>query len=185
MTDDLRLSGSLEALSLAGLVQLLAAEGRSGRIDIEAQGVSGALWLKAGILVHARHEGAAGVTEGEPALDSLVALQRGTFTVIAGEAAPAQTLQGPTEQLLMEAAVRQDHAGRGAEGGLPPHAVPSFAPVPPGGATPRFTTLQWRVLASIDGRKTIEQMAPEVQLPVGTLAGLLADLEAAGVIRIT
>lgn len=181
MTDPSKLTGSLEALSLTGLLQLLAAEARTGCLEIVSRPCSGSLWIEGGKLVHAATE----TSEGSAALDALVGLAEGTFSFSPGEEPPLRTLQGPTEQLLMEAAVRNDHAKRDPTHVLEPGCVPSFAPVPEGGSTPRFTTLQWRVLAAIDGRKTLQAIADEIQLPVVALAALLAELESAGVIQVT
>lgn len=181
MSGSSELSGSLGALSLTGLIQLLAAEGRSGRLEVAAPARSGALWLESGQLVHAESE----AESGAAALDGLIALTDGAFRFVAGDAAPSRSLHGPTEQVLMEAAVRNDHARRRAPAPVSPDAIPSFAPVPEGGSTPRFTTLQWRVLAAIDGRKSVRAIADEVQLPVSALAALLGELDAAGVIQVT
>ncbi len=189
MNGPLQLSGSLHALSLSGLLQLLGAEGRTGQIDVVAPSATGSLWLESGRVVHASAAAGAspGATahEGEAALDIMLGLAEGTFAFMPEAKAPARTLTAPTEQLLLESAVRRDHARGGRAGVMEATSIPSFAPVPAGGATPRFTTLQWRVLAAIDGRKDIETLASEVQLPAATLAAMLSELEAAGVIRIT
>lgn len=184
MSDERALSGSLEAMSLTGLLQLLAAEGRTGRVDVRGVARGGSLWLEAGHLSHAESDDA-GPGGPEEALDALIGLSSGTFTFTPGESAPQRSLHGPTEHLLMEAAIRRDHARRGDPAAVAPASVPSFAPVPAGGSTPRFTTLQWRVLASIDGHKSVEAIAADIELPVAALASILADLEAAGVIQIT
>lgn len=181
MSDSLELAGSLGALSLTGLLQLMAAESRSGRLDVTSRFRAGSLWLEGGQIVHAASE----ADSGTAALDSLIALTEGSFRFVVGDAAPARSLHGPTEQVLMEAAVRNDHARRSAPLPASPSAIPSFAPVPEGGSTPRFTTLQWRVLAAIDGRKTVQAIADEVQVPVAALAALIGELDAAGVIQIT
>src|SRR5204862_5326136 len=93
------------------------------------------------------------------------------------------TLAGGTQHLLMEAAYRRDHLQRAATEGLPPDAVPSFAPVPADGAPPRFTTLQWRILAAIDGHRSIEAIAADLGLAPGAVGGVLSELVRAGVIR--
>jgi hypothetical protein len=82
----------------------------------------------------------------------------------------------------MESACRRDHVGH-APDEVPLEAVPAFAPVPLGGATPRFTTLQWQVLARIDGQRSVESLAADVGLPRNVLATLVRDLIAAGVLR--
>ena len=192
MTAGRELSGSLQALSLSGLLQLLAAEGRTGQLDLAGAGSTGSLWLAGGQIVHATWAPApdpgassADMLDGSVALDALLGMAQGSFSFGPDVPAPARTLSGATEQLLMESAVRRDHARSGSGETMSPDAIPAFAPVPAGGATPRFTTLQWRVLAVIDGRKDVATLAAEVQLPPEALGAMLAELEAAGVIRIT
>jgi hypothetical protein len=83
----------------------------------------------------------------------------------------------------MEAACRRDHARR--DGGvLPAEAVPVLAPVPHAGSTPSFNTMQWRLLASIDGRRDVQSLADALGLPVPATARLLAELVDAGVLEI-
>lgn len=183
MSEDRKLAGSLDALSLPGLVQLLSSERRTGRVDVSGPRGAGSLWLDTGDLVHASVHSGDEHLEGEAAIDDLLGLGEGTFVFAPGEAAPVRTLSGPTDHLLMEAAVRRDHARRGPGAVLPGHAVPSFAPLP-ASSTARYTTMQWRVLAAIDGRKDIATIAAEVQLPVGALSAVLTELEAVGVIHI-
>ena len=114
VSDDLKLSGSLDALSLPGLLQLLGAEGRAGRLDVASAPRAGSLWLEAGHLVHATAEAGGVTARGAEALDLLFGLSEGTFSFAPGETAPERSLDGPTEQLLLEAAVRKDHARYGA-----------------------------------------------------------------------
>jgi hypothetical protein len=180
MTDKPILTGDLGALSLTGLAQLLSSEGRSGRLDLEAPTVKGTLWFQDGDLVHAE---AGGGAAAEAALDQLAGLTQGRFSFAAGEAAPRRSLAGRTDQLLMESACRRDHVGH-APAEVPLEAIPAFAPVPLGGATPRFTTLQWQVLARIDGKRSVDSLASEVGLPATVLATLVRDLIAAGVLRL-
>jgi len=180
MTTQPILTGDLGALSLAGLAQLLSAEGRTGRLDLEAPTAKGSLWFQDGDLVHAE---AGGGASAETALDQLAGLGQGRFAFVAGEAAPRRSLAGRTDQLLMESACRRDHVGH-APDEVPLGAVPAFAPVPVGGATPRFTTLQWQVLARIDGKRSVESLAADVGLPAHVLATLVRDLIAAGVLRL-
>ena len=179
------LTGSLSALSLVGLLQILAAERRTGRLEVIGNGLEGNLWIVDGALVHAEAKSAVGVAAGEEALDRLALLDSGRFAFQAGPEAPRQTLEGSTDALLMEAAYRRDHHVRAETEGVPPSAIPSFAPVPEGGNPPRFTTLQWRVLASIDGRKDVATLAAEVGMPETAMTRLMGDLLALGVIRLS
>lgn len=176
------LSGSLSALSFIGLVQLLAAERRSGRLDLHGP-VEGQLWLDDGQLVHAETKSGAGARSGEAALDELASIDSGTFEFRPATYGGPVTLEGSTQHLLMEAACRRDHVHRASSEGLPPDAVPSFAPVPEGGDPPRFTTLQWRILATIDGRRDIAAIAADLGLAPASVGGVLAELVRVGVLR--
>ena len=180
MKDGVTLSGTLGVVSLPGLLQLLTAEGRTGRLDVTAGARGGALWIDSGDIVHAE----CGSTQGEPALDELAALEEGDFTFEIGAAAPRRSLAGGTDHLLMESACRRDHARRGDDAVPGSRDVPVFAPVPAGGSTPRFTTLQWRVLASIDGHKDVGTIAEEIGLPAPTLGSLVGELVEHGVLRL-
>jgi hypothetical protein len=170
------LSGSLDSVSLAGLLQLLSAEGRSGRLALEA----GSLWLEDGAVVHAE----CGEAAGEEAVFGLVASRRGDFRFEEGERPPARTVSAPTELLVLQAACRRDHGRRDAGLDVEPAAVPRFAAVRGGSATPRFDTLQWKVLAAIDGRRNVEQLAGDLGLPLPAVAGVVAGLVGAGALEL-
>ena len=178
------LTGSLSSLSLVGLLQLLAAERRTGRLDVIGNGIEGSLWLADGTLVHSQSRAPSGPAEGEAALDRLALLDEGRFAFHSGPESPDRTLEGSTEHLLMEAAYRRDHHVRAETEGVELTAVPSFAPVPDGGNPPRFTTMQWRVLASIDGHKDVAALAADVGMPPQAMARIVGDLLALGVVRL-
>jgi hypothetical protein len=190
------LRGSLSTISLAGLVQILCAERRTGRVEVRfgtgAAARRGAIWLEAGRIVHAESEAAdttgprgAGPRTGEDALHDLVPLEAGDFAFEPGVAASRRTVTGSTEALLVEAACRRDVERRApAEIAVLPASVPGFAPVPEGVATPRFNTLQWRLLAAVDGRRDVVGLAKTVGLSPEAACALVRDLVAAGVLRL-
>ena len=170
------LNGSLESVSLPGLLQLLSAERRSGRLDLSA----GQLWLDQGGIVHA----VCGETSGEDAVFGLVETAAGDFSFEDGGELPERSVTIPTEHLVLEAACRRDHRRRAEQGDLASSAIPAFASVTGGAATPRFDTLQWKVLAAIDGRKTVEQLSTELRLPVEALTGVIAALLRVGALEL-
>jgi hypothetical protein len=179
------LHGSLSVLSLPGLLQLLASEQRSGRLEVlDAAGVSlASLWLDEGRVVHVAGAGGDADAAHEDVVAGLLGHDDGRFRFRAGGAPPRRTLQLAVGELLMEAACRRDHARRAAEG-LALDAVPVLAPVPHAGTTPSFNTLQWRLLASIDGHRDVTALAAELGLPPSATARLLAELVEAGVLEI-
>jgi hypothetical protein len=191
------LKGSLTSVSLSGLVQVLSAERRTGRLDwrsgTPADGRRGSFWLDSGKVVHAEAEGVGhgehrgtATLVGEDALYELLLVEEGEFSFEAGPLPPRRSVTSSTEHLLIEAACRRDQA----RGRLPDEvevdgeSVASFAPVPDGVTTPRFDTLQWRLLASIDGKKPVATLARDVGLPLDTARAMVAGLVGAGVLRL-
>ena len=170
------LTGSFDSVSLPGLLQLLSAERRSGCLVLDA----GALWLVEGDVVHAER----GEAAGEEAVFALVEVAAGEFRFEEGEESAERTVAAPTEHLVLEAACRRDARKRAAAGDVPSDAVPAFAPVQGGAATPRFDTLQWKVLAAIDGRKNVGQLCEELRLPPPAVTGVIAGLLRAGVLEL-
>ena len=185
------LRGSLSVTSLPGLLQLLSTERRTGRLDVSPSGrgasARGSVWLDTGAIVHAEcgpaAERAGARHEGQDAVHSLVATEAGEFTFGNDVAAPRRTISDTTEHLLVEAACRRDDARRAAPV-VTPAAVPAFAPVPEGVSTPRFNTMQWRILAAIDGRKDVTELAKDLGLPPAAACTLVSEMVAAGVVQL-
>jgi hypothetical protein len=115
---------------------------------------------------------------------ALVEAAAGDFRFEDGEEAPERTVSAPTEHLVLEAACRRDARKRAAAGDVPSDAVPAFAPVTGGAATPRFDTLEWKVLAAIDGRKNVGQLCDELKLPQPAVSGVIAGLLRSGVLEL-
>ena len=87
----------------------------SSILEIYNQHVIGRVYIEDGQLIHA----AGGDLTGEQALQKLLSLPGGSFELAQFEAPPKQTLSGPWEFLLMEAArVRDEMAANGAAAGL-------------------------------------------------------------------
>ena len=176
------LTGSLRVLSVPGLLQALAAEARTGRLEVlPGDGEpGGSLWLCEGRIVHAVE--APGIT-GDDAVHRLALAESGTFEFEEGRTPEERTVSSSTDELLMEAAWRKDHAGRPVED-LPTTAVVSLATASDGATSPRFNTLQWRVLAAIDGRRDVTALAACTGVPVARLSQVLAELVRAGVLDV-
>lgn len=182
------LKATLGTVSLTGLVQLLATEEGTGRLEVCAAAPErrALLWMARGRLVHAELHGlsAGAPTAPEDALSEALGFTEGDLAWTPGLAAPARTLHGSTEHLLMEAACRRDHSRRDGDEPADARSVPSLAPVPEGAATPRFNTLEWRLLALVDGRRDVAALAARVGMPVEAVLATLGPLRAAGVLRL-
>lgn len=108
-------SGSLAALPLVELLQVLEAGASSGVLALDGQGVAGRLVLSAGVVSAAD----AGAMSGEDAALTLLGLREGRFSFQRGAASgPGQGLQ--VRSLLMDAAWIEDELGQlGALAPLP------------------------------------------------------------------
>ena len=128
------------------------------------------------LVVHAE----TGEGSGTAAVRQLLHLRGGELSFEAahdGSSEPRErSVTVPTAQLLMDAAVADDHAARDAELPLPASARPKFAPVREGESTPRFDTVQWRVLSAIDGETTVEELSSRLGLTLPRVAAVVADL---------
>lgn len=177
------MTGSLEIASLGGILQLLSSEERTGRIDLACgDGAEGRVWLDAGSVVAAALE--PGGRTGEDAFHALLEAPSGDFCFDPSAAPPAtREIASSTAQLLLEAACRRDHRQRDAGGDLSPDAVPALAPVTGGGAE-RFDTMQWRVLAAVDGRTSLEGLARALALPLAAVTRIVSDLVRSGAVEI-
>lgn len=96
------LRGDLEQVALFDLLQVFAANRRTGTLRVEAAGATGEICVKQGRVVDSAYRGAA----GEKALYRLLAATEGHFVFFPDIAPIRETVEAPTDMLLMEA-VRQ------------------------------------------------------------------------------
>ncbi len=102
-----QLSGSLDELGLAELVQTLDLGNKAAQIVVPD--MEGELFIAKGALLHARQ----GVHLGQPALERLLLMERGRFEVRFGVDASAQSFAaGRAVMVVMEALAAVDHARR-------------------------------------------------------------------------
>jgi len=104
------LAGFLRGLSVAGIVQLLEAEGQSLRLVLSREdGTQGVLVFSRGRLLHAR----LGETSGREAALELLSWQDANMGFEPACGTQQQTIDEPLSFLLMEAARLQDEGDRG------------------------------------------------------------------------
>lgn len=107
--------GVLRRVGLSDVIQMECLARNSSILEIYNQHVIGRIYIEDGQLIHA----AGGDLTGEQALQKLLSLPGGSFELAQFEAPPKQTLSGPWEFLLMEAArVRDEMAANGVPAGM-------------------------------------------------------------------
>ncbi|HEX7126370.1 MAG TPA: response regulator [Thermodesulfobacteriota bacterium] len=128
---DAGITGNLRDMSLVDIAQILDLGRKTAAVRVigPAGEEVGGLFLERGSMVHAVHAGVA----GRAALPSLLALSEGRFEIVLGGEAPARTLSGSTQELLLDALRAADELGR------PPaadRAEPAGAPGAPRAGEP-------------------------------------------------
>jgi CheY-like chemotaxis protein len=106
--------GVLRRVGLSDVIQMECLARNSSILEIYNQHVIGRIYIEEGQIIHA----AGGDLVGEQALQKLLSLPGGSFELAQYEAPAQQTLSGPWEFLLMEAArVRDELAANGPADG--------------------------------------------------------------------
>jgi response regulator RpfG family c-di-GMP phosphodiesterase len=102
-----RVVGSLAEMSVADVVEVLSKGKKTGALRLSPVPAAprGDVWLDAGRIVHATCPPGA---VGQEALFALLRVKAGEFAFEAGVAAPARTIDAPTEWLMLEALRRID-----------------------------------------------------------------------------
>jgi phosphate binding protein len=113
------LSGDVETLSLADLTQVSAASRRTCRVLVNGAGVSGEIYIERGELVHALY----GELVGDSALYAMLAAPDAQYQVETGIKTQERSIFLDAQQLILEAARRQDE-------GITPTATPTGPPMP-------------------------------------------------------
>ncbi|MDY7091690.1 MAG: DUF4388 domain-containing protein [Acidobacteriota bacterium] len=120
------LTGSLDQLGFADLVQTLEVNHKTGVLTFTNGPLTGTLWFREGQVVHA---GTGEGLRGREAFYSLALWERGLFEASFSSISVPETIGERTSFLLMEAMRRKDEARRQAE--APPHAALPDPPPPP------------------------------------------------------
>ncbi|HJS73113.1 MAG TPA: response regulator [Vicinamibacteria bacterium] len=152
------LSGSLEEKSFPEAFQLALAYGQSGTLLLKSGDKDGRVYLNDGIVSHAE----AGSLRGEDAFYELAHWGRGNFSYLVGLLSKEQTIRKSATTLLMEATRRVDEwnliSSKIPSFDAAPHRIAVAAPEPL-----RITRSDWRVASLADGRKTIREIASELE----------------------
>jgi len=103
LTGDSEISGNLSQIFLPDLWQMLAMNRKSGILQVDAERVSGSLYIERGEIISA-------VTRniiGEKALFRLIPLKEGKFRFLPGKVGVRRTIFTPSQQAILEG-MRQD-----------------------------------------------------------------------------
>lgn len=153
------LKGSLSSINLADIIQLVSNSKQTGRFVLSrANGQKGAIYLKAGEIVHAEVE----EYKGEDAIFTVISWDDGEFAFEEGAFDTGSSVIRPITSLLMEAARRIDEWKllRKKIGSI--DAIPEFSSIDRQERRKiSLSTMEWVIIAKIDGKKSINEISRE------------------------
>ena len=121
------LEGDLQQVALFDLLQVFAANRRTGNLRIESEGRIGEVWIRDGRVVDA----VAGLVVGEKALYRILALNKGQFVFFPERTPRRERINASMDYLLMEGVRRTDER-KMIERSLPPLSTSVHLTVRPG-----------------------------------------------------
>ncbi|MEZ0314250.1 MAG: DUF4388 domain-containing protein [Myxococcota bacterium] len=125
-------SGNLEQISMADLLQVFSMNRRTGVLQLQGGGTSAEVFVNEGRI----EEAICGLTRGEKALYRIIGMGEGRFSFVPGRQSPVRSLDATTDALLIEGMRQSDELERMRDE-LPPPAArieQAIAPdeIPPG-----------------------------------------------------
>ena len=177
------MNGHLEDYPIADLLQFFQGVRKQFHLLVERTDPreSAGIYFAAGRPVHAYLP----PLEGEEALISLMTWERGRFLVIDDAVSERQTIETELHSLLLEGARRIDDSRRYVA--HKPKAT--SIPVPSASLNDQsddllLTLREWRLLAAIDGRRTVQDLSFLLACDLSHIQTALVNLIASDLIRL-
>lgn len=176
------LKGSLESVNLSDIMQLVSNSRQSGRFVLTRDtGDTGYIIIKDGELVHAKVD----TYIGEDALFTLIAWGNGEFVFEEGHFEEETTITRSITSVLMEAARRIDEWKllRKKIGSI--DAVPVFSEIDRAERRKiSLSTLEWIVIAKIDGKLSIEEISKASGVNIYDTARIIFGMITSGLLKL-
>ncbi len=169
------LRGDLAQVALFDLLQVFAANKRTGRLLVQTTGTDAEVWVRDGRVIDATF----GAAAGEKALYRVLGVTGGRFIFVPNVAPRGQRIDAPTDQLLMEAVRQADELAR-LRDDLPPLTAQVGVAAP--GA--RASGVATSVLQQLDEPRTLEELVDLVPAHDLQVLQAVRDLIASGALLI-
>ena len=176
------LKGSLDSVNLADIMQLVSNSRQSGRFVLSKDtGTTGYIIIKNGEIIHSKVDN----FRGEDALFTLIAWGKGDFVFEEGHFEEDATITRSVTSLLMEAARRIDEWKllRRKIGSI--DAVPTFGEINKNERRKiSLSTLEWIVIAKIDGKLTIDEISKASGINIYDTARIIFGMITSGLLKL-
>jgi hypothetical protein len=173
------LQGSLSELSLPDVIQMVSVSGKTGVFSVRRDQERGKIYLRDGQIVDA----AVGALRGDTAVYEMAIWSDGDFVFEPGQETDRVTIQLSNANLMMEAARRLD------EWRVLSRKIPSLDLIPYFTARNQSDQVtlsphEWILVTRIDGERTIERIAEELQWSGFDVSKLLFGMITSGLVAL-
>ncbi|MHB1024736.1 MAG: DUF4388 domain-containing protein [Desulfobacteria bacterium] len=177
LTGDSEISGNLSQIFLPDLWQMLAMNRKNGILQVEAEHISGSVYIERGEIISAvtRNIG------GEKALFRLIPLKEGKFRFLPGKVGVRRTIFTPSQQAILEGMRHDDELRR--LGDTLPHPTDAVAVVPDAREIAAAGGVIREILLLAEFCATVEEIVDNCGFPDLVVYEALIALQARGVLR--
>ena len=177
LTGDSEISGNLSQIFLPDLWQMLAMNRKNGILQVEAEHISGSVYIERGEIVSAVTRNIA----GEKALFRLIPLKEGKFRFLPGKVGVRRTIFTPSQQAILEGLRHDDELRR--LGGALPHSTDAVAVVPEAREIAAAGGVIREILLLAEFCATVEEIVDNCGFPDLVVYEALIALRTRGVLR--
>ena len=178
MTREQGLQGDFTQDSIPSLLQYLGMLKATGQLSLTSSFMRAVIVVDRGRVIDA----SLGHSSGQEALFRILSFRSGTFQFTPGEVPRKITIHTSLERLLLDAAFWQDTQD-GPPEPIDPNLIPTFssrgAPV-----EMNFSSLHWRVIAHVDGLRSIEDIGLHARIEPNQLELIVYELERLGILEL-
>lgn len=177
LTGDSEISGNLSQIFLPDLWQMLAMNRKNGILQVEAEHISGSVYIERGEIISA-------VTRnivGEKALFRLIPLKEGKFRFLPGKVGVRRTIFTPSQQAILEGMRHDDELRR--LGDALPHPTDAVALVTEAPEIAAAGGVMREILLLAEFCATVEEIVDNCGFPDLVVYEALIALQTRGVLR--
>ncbi len=177
LTGDSEISGNLSQIFLPDLWQMLAMNRKNGILQVEAEHISGSVYIERGEIISAVTRNIA----GEKALFRLIPLKEGKFRFLPGKVGVRRTIFTPSQQAILEG-MRQDDELRRL-GDTLPHPADAVAVVAEASEIAAAGGVIREILLLAEFCATVEEIVDNCGFPDLVVYDAMIALRTRGVLR--
>lgn len=177
LTGDSEISGNLSQIFLPDLWQMLAMNRKNGILQVEAEHISGSVYIERGEIISAVTRN----ISGEKALFRLIPLKEGKFRFLPGKVGVRRTIFTPSQQAILEGMRHDDELRR--LGDTLPHPSDAVAVVPEAREISAAGGVIREILLLAEFCATVEEIVDNCGFPDLVVYEALIALQSRGVLR--